>query len=88
MELQPDVVGHKILHDVDPSLELNYYSRNRNINMGAVVSAIEEIVGIVYVDFHEKIGHIKVIANNHWNVIPQITSIFQQVLGVTPRIGE
>lgn len=88
MDLQPDVVGNKVLHDFDPSLELNYYSRNRAINMGAVVGAIEEVVGVVYVDYYEKIGHIKVIANNHWNVLTQINAIFKQVLGVTPNMGE
>lgn len=83
-ELKPKIWEFKVDEPDNPDLILDYYHADRQINFAVVAGAIEQVIGVEFVNVTPEGNRMRVVLRNTSKVYDKLKPLFERFCGVAP----
>lgn len=83
-ELKPKIWEFRVYDSPNPELVLDYHHRDDTINFSSIAPAIEQIVGVEWVEVSALGNKMRVILRDSETVYNKLAPLFTKLYGFTP----
>jgi hypothetical protein len=86
-ELQPKILEYRIWEKGTPELILEFHAADPKVTFAAVDAAIEEVVGVYFVNLDTLGKCMKVVLRNDEKTLTKVRNLIEKGLGYRPFVG-